>query len=38
VYSAAVGKGDGVGGGGLTVSPGQTTVNVQVYVTYSIEQ
>ncbi|MFN2275656.1 MAG: SIMPL domain-containing protein [Anaerolineales bacterium] len=40
VYNAAVGKGDGVGGGGagVTVSPGQTTVNVQVYVTYAIAQ
>jgi uncharacterized protein YggE len=39
VYNAAVGKGDGVGGGaGVAVSPGQTTVNVQVNVTYAIEQ
>jgi len=39
VYSAAVGKGDtGMGGGGVSVSPGQTTVTVQVYVTYEIVQ
>ncbi|MEJ2011439.1 MAG: SIMPL domain-containing protein [Anaerolineales bacterium] len=38
VANSAVGKGDGVGGGGLAVSPGQTTVTVQVNVIYAITQ